>query len=433
MKKPRAPDAVRWIARKLEDAGHETWAVGGAVRDALLGAPSGDWDLTTRARPQDVRAIFRRTVPIGIEHGTVGVMKDGTLYEVTTFRRDVETDGRHAVVAFADTLEEDLSRRDFTINAVAWHPLREVLADPFGGVADMERRVLRTVGEPGERFREDYLRILRALRFAGIFALAIDPPTWEALRAMTPHLRKLSAERIRDELVKVLDADPAPGRALGLYAESGALDVLYPELAALRDRRTPSGADLWTLAVATVVELPAGRPLMRLAALLKDVPRADAAALLLRSRFSNAQVDETAYRAAAPPLPEPGAEASRYRRWLSRAGPHRLSAVARLDLARALAERRLGHVDRVDSVVASWREAKKARAGSPPLSVGDLALDGRGLIALGLSPGPHFGRIFEELLDWVLEDPSRNERQRLEQRALEIGATASDRAGGDRA
>ena len=143
-----------------------------------------------------MRSIFRRTVPIGIEHGTVGVLKNGTLYEVTTFRRDVETDGRHAVVVFADTLEEDLSRRDFTINAVAWHPLREVLADPFGGVADMERRVLRTVGEPAERFREDYLRILRALRFAGIFALDIESRTWEALTAMTPHLTKLSAERI---------------------------------------------------------------------------------------------------------------------------------------------------------------------------------------------------------------------------------------------
>jgi tRNA nucleotidyltransferase (CCA-adding enzyme) len=425
--KPSAPEAVRRIARELEKAGHETWAVGGAVRDALLGGPVGDWDLATHARPQEVRALFRRTVPIGIEHGTVGVLADDTLYEVTTFRRDVETDGRHAVVVFADTLEEDLARRDFTINAVAWHPLREVLADPFGGIADMQRRVLRTVGEPAERFREDYLRILRAIRFAGLFSLEIEPSTWSALREMTPHLRKLSAERIRDELMKVLDADAAPRRALDLYAESGALGELYPELEALRGRPAGPGVDLWTLAVAAVAELPSGRALMRLAALLKDVPPEGAAALLLRLRFSNAQCDETAYRAAAPPLPDPDAEASAFRRWLSAAGPRRLSAVARLDLARAVAERRLGLGDRVLGVVSSWYTAKKVLAEAPPLSLGDLQLDGRGLISLGLTPGPHFGRILEALLDWVLEDPARNRRELLEARALELAAAEVSR------
>ncbi|MDF2697620.1 MAG: Polynucleotide adenylyltransferase region, partial [Labilithrix sp.] len=353
--KPAAPEAVRWIARKLEDAGHETWAVGGAVRDALLGRPSGDWDFATHARPSDVQGVFRRTVPIGIEHGTVGVLKDGTLYEVTTFRRDVETDGRHATVAFADTLQEDLARRDFTINAVAWHPLREVMADPFGGVEDMERRVLRTVGDPRERFREDYLRILRALRFAGIFSLEIEPSTWAALREMTPHLTKLSAERIRDELVKVLEADPAPARALELYGDSGVLTEIYPELEALRAQPAGDETSRWTLAAASASELPRGRPFLRLAALLRDVPRAGAAALLIRLRFSNAQVDETAYRAAAPPLPGPQAEAASFRRWLSESGSARLAAVARLELARALAERRLGLGDHVATVVASWR------------------------------------------------------------------------------
>jgi tRNA nucleotidyltransferase (CCA-adding enzyme) len=422
-----APEGVRWIARKLEDAGHETWAVGGAVRDALLGRSSGDWDLATRARPSDVQRVFRRTVPVGIEHGTVGVLKDGTLYEVTTFRRDVETDGRHAIVAFADTLQEDLARRDFTINAVAWHPLREILADPFEGVADMERGVLRTVGEPSERFREDYLRILRALRFAGIFALEVEASTWNALRAMTHHLPKLSAERIRDELVKVLDADPDPVRALELYAESGALAVLYPEIDALRVEPAGPGTTAWALAAASASELPRGRPFLRLAALLRDVPRAGAAALLVRSRFSNAQIDETAYRAAAPPLPDPQADAASFRRWLSECGRDRLSAVARLELARALAERRLGIGDRVGAVVASWREARTVRSASPPLTVGELALDGRGLVALGLSPGPEFGRILGALLGWVLEDPSRKRRELLEARALELAD--ADRAG----
>ena len=170
--RPDAPPAATWIVRTLEEAGHETWAVGGAVRDVLLGRPAGDWDLTTHARPTDVRRIFRRTIPIGVEHGTVGVLaRDGTMYEVTTFRKDVQTDGRHAVVEFASTLDEDLARRDFTINAIAWHPLREELRDPFGGAVDLGHGVLRTVGAPEERFREDYLRVLRALRFAGRFGL----------------------------------------------------------------------------------------------------------------------------------------------------------------------------------------------------------------------------------------------------------------------
>jgi len=419
--RPSAPHAVRWIARKLEEAGHETWAVGGAVRDVMLGRPSGDWDLATRAEPKEVRRIFRRTVPLGVEHGTVGVLKDDTLYEVTTFRRDVETDGRHAVVAFAETIEEDLARRDFTINAIAWHPLREELLDPFGGVADMQRLVLRTVGRPEERFREDYLRILRALRFAGLFGLEIEASTWTALKGLVAELTSLSAERVRDELLKVLDADPAPSRALGLYAESGALGVLYAELDALR-HAWPGGRDRWGVAVVTVDQLPRRRSMLRLAALVRELAPAEVAALLVRLRFSNAQVDETAYRAGAAPLPAPDAEASAFRRWLSRSGPGRLSALARLDLARACAERRLGAADSVDAVVASWRRAKLVRASGAPLAVGELALDGRGLIALGLKPGPHFGRILEALLEWVLDDPSRNEPDTLSSRALELAS-----------
>jgi len=419
---PSAPPAVKWIARTLEDAGHETWAVGGAVRDVLMGRPSGDWDLATHATPTEVRRLFKRTLPIGVEHGTVGVLaRDGTMYEVTTFRLDVETDGRHAVVRFAETIQEDLSRRDFTVNAIAWHPLREELLDPFGGVADLDASVLRTVGVPTERFREDYLRILRALRFAGLFGLDIEPGTWTALCSLTGHLTVLSAERIREELIKVLNADPAPGRSLSLYAASGALLVLYPELADLRGQGSAlAGVDPWTLSVATADELPVGRPFLRLAALLTELDAHDAAGLLLRLRLSNAQVDETAFRVAAAPLPPPEADDRTFRTWLSRSGPGRLAALARLDLARARAVRALGGEDRTSAVVASWRRAKQVRSAAPPLAVGDLALDGRDLISLGLKPGPGFGSILEALLEWVLDDPARNRREVLEKRALEL-------------
>ncbi|MHB1192533.1 MAG: CCA tRNA nucleotidyltransferase [Longimicrobiales bacterium] len=419
--RPTAPPAVRWIVRKLEGAGFETWAVGGAVRDALLGIPGADWDLATRARPGDVRRVFRRTVPLGIEHGTVGVLSDeGVMYEVTTFRRDVETDGRHAVVAFADSLEEDLARRDFTVNAVAWHPLREELRDPFGGLADLERQVLRAVGTPAQRFAEDRLRILRALRFASRFGLTVDGDTWAALRAGVGELPHLSAERIREELLKVLEADAAPSQALELYRESGALEVLYLELAE-RAGRAPAA---WARALATLDHLPRGRPFLRLAALLRFVEPRAAVQVLLRLKLSNAQVEQTACRASAPPLPGAGLADREFRRWLSSVGPAHLPAVARLDLAAA---RAAGSLRDAGDVVASWRRTREVLAAKPPLEVGDLAVDGRDLIRLGLRPGPKFSEIFGALLEWVLDDPSRNEREHL----LERAARLAGEEGGD--
>ena len=193
------PDQVLWIWRTLEEAGFETWIVGGAIRDILLGRPADDWDFATRARPKQIMAAFARTVPIGVDHGTVGVLApDGTLYEVTTFRRDVETFGRRAVVEFAETIEEDLARRDFTLNALAWHPDRAGLLDPWSGVTDLDEQILRTVGDPTERFAEDLLRVLRGLRFAGQFGLTIEGETWRALLSAVSHLSQLSPERIQE-------------------------------------------------------------------------------------------------------------------------------------------------------------------------------------------------------------------------------------------
>ena len=192
------PEQVLWIWRTLEDAGFETWIVGGAIRDILLGRPADDWDFATRAHPNEIMTAFRRTVPIGVDHGTVGVLAlDGTLYEVTTFRRDVETFGRRAVVEFAESIEEDLSRRDFTLNALAWHPDRDELLDPWNGATDLNERILRTVGDPAARFAEDLLRVLRALRFAGQFGLTIEAGTWQALLSAVPELSQLSPERQR--------------------------------------------------------------------------------------------------------------------------------------------------------------------------------------------------------------------------------------------
>ena len=414
-----APSAVRWITRTLESAGYETWAVGGAIRDALRGHPSGDWDLATRARPEEVRRVFRRTVPIGIEHGTVGVLSDdGVMYEVTTFRRDVETDGRHAVVSFADTVEEDLGRRDFTMNAVAWHPLRNEIRDPFDGLGDLQRGVLRSVGVASERFAEDYLRILRALRFAGRFHLVVEDATWEAACAAVEHLRSLSAERIREELLKVLDADAAPSTSLELYRRSGALRVLYPELQAVAS----DAPGTWQGLLRAVDHLPRGRPLMRLAALLQGLAPREAAQILMRMKISNAHVDEVARRAAAPPMPGAGASDADVRRWLSRVGRHRVAALARLELARA----RTGGPTAPGDVVTAWRRCRGVLAQAPPLEVADLAVDGKDLIRMGLRPGPRFGALLSSLLDWVLDDPARNQPEPLLARARELAGEGED-------
>jgi len=428
------PGAVHWICRRLEEAGHETWAVGGAVRDALAGLPSGDWDLTTSARPNEVRRLFRRTVPIGVEHGTVGVLaRDGTMYEVTTFRRDVETTGRHAVVAFAQTIDEDLARRDFTINAVAWHPLRGVLHDPFGGADDLRKGVLRTVGEPADRFSEDYLRVLRALRFAGAFSLVVDPDTWRSLVRAVPHMFILSPERVREEMEKVLGG-PWPSRALGLYACSGALRFFYPELVALQHRGELRGSSAWTRNLLTVDLLSPRQPGLRWAALLAGIGTAPGsmgaseegypprhrgllrtAALLRRLRSSNARIEEVAGLVEwVDEAPAPDASDADLRRFLSGAGRDRLVALLRIWAARTRVDVAFGRRKGARSAfVQRARRLRKIARSDAPLSVAELAVNGRDLIRAGHRPGAHFGDLLRHLLDQVLEEPEWNDRDRL--------------------
>ena len=429
------PRAVIDIARQLRDRGYDTWAVGGAVRDSLLGLPHADWDLATNARPEEVRRVFKRTVPIGLEHGTVGVLgRDGVLYEVTTFRRDVATDGRHAVVEFADTVNEDLGRRDFTINAIAWHPLTEELRDPYGGLVDLRDAVLRTVGEPADRFAEDYLRVLRALRFAGHFVLTIDLHTWAALTAAVPHLAGLSAERVREELFKILGKTPHASAALKLYAAAGALRHWYPELQEIVGLETapaaaPSG--VWAQTLTAVDTLPVTRPIVRLAALLhalgmpaartKDlqggwrftgheaIGAGKAEDLLRRLRCSNADTERVCRLVGLQnQLFPPEAPPPVIRRWLAHVTPAYLPDLFRLRVALARARGELGQ-----DVVARWHGARRVLREHPPLTLPDLAVGGADLKALGLSPGPVFGELLRALHDRVLDDPSLNDRDRL--------------------
>ncbi len=427
----RPPRGVVEIAERLEGAGFETWCVGGAVRDALLGRPSLDWDLATAATPAEMRRVFRRVVPKGEQFGTLGIFDaDGVMHEVTTFRRDVRTDGRHAVVEFGASLDEDLARRDFTINAIAVRPRAGALHDPFGGVADLRAGVVRAVGDPPERMREDRLRALRAIRFAARFGFAFDPATWEAVAESAPHLGRLSPERVREELTKTLEQVRAPSWALERWREGGALRTLIPAL-----------DDVSPVAFATVDQLPvpgagpraAGRLLLRLAAPWLERDRAAVERALRALRCSNHEVRWVAelvgvwaevggaLRAALLDAERGGPPpADRVlRRWAARAGRTRVRDLVRLAAARFAAERAAGGEAPTAASVRALHRRMLRVAFRDPIAVVDLAVDGTELVEVGVPPGPAVGMILHRLLDLVLEDPALNRRELLLARARE--------------
>ncbi len=428
----RPPRPVLEIADRLERAGHETWCVGGAVRDALLGHPHLDWDLATAATPEQVRALFghRRTIPVGIEFGTVGVLDDQkTLHEVTTFRRDVRTDGRHAEVEFGVSLDDDLARRDFTINAIAYSPRHERLHDPFGGREDLKRRLVRAVGDPAERMREDRLRVLRAIRFAARFDFEIDAPTWNAMVASAPFLGRLSPERVKQEIEKTMQQVARPGAALARWREAGALATLVPALAGVSDETLRA---LDCLARPGLAQRP-NRRIHRMAALFSDVPAVDGriAAALTALRCSKLEMTwiqalverwQTIGAAIGDALMSgPAVSDAQTRRWVAAVGRLYLPGFFRLASAHWAARREHGGAPDAAAVRSLYRRALRA-AFRDPVDLRDLAVDGDDLRRAGVPPGPAMGRILQALLDWVLDDPARNTPAALERRAAELQA-----------
>ena len=435
------PRAVRLIAERLDNAGYETWCVGGAVRDAMLGHPHLDWDLATAATPQEVQKVFRRTVPVGIDFGTVGVLDDaGVMHEVTTFRRDVDTDGRHAVVEFGASLDDDLARRDLTINAIAVSPKTGEIRDPFGGQLDLERRIVRAVGAPDERMREDRLRALRAIRFASRLDFSIEPTTWEAIARSAPHLSRLSRERVKQEIEKTMEQVRCPSRAFAMWRSSGVLVSLVPPLA-----NQPEIA----FAAADHVPLPGAtrrpdrvdaRRIHRLLSLFLDLPAATVRSALQDLRFSNADVRNMSKLAehwvglftrvtdmlgqAGPP------DDAVIRRWAATTGRTQLAAFLRLAEARWAATRAAGERaptrERAGSV---YRRALRI-AYRDPIELADLQVDGEDLQREGIARGPALGKILRALLDWVVDDPARNMRETLLVRAAQF-ARDSERAPSD--
>jgi tRNA nucleotidyltransferase (CCA-adding enzyme) len=425
------PRAVREIAAELERAGHETWCVGGAVRDAFLGIPHLDWDLATSATPEQVQRVFRRTRPVGLRFGTVGVIgRDGMQHEITTFRRDVRPDGRHTDVEFGASLDEDLARRDFTINAIAFSPKTGELRDPFDGRSDLSRGVVRAVGAPHERMREDYLRALRALRFAGRFEFTIDATTWEAIVASAPHLTRLSRERVREEIEKTMKQVRQPSRTLALWERSGALRVLLP-LAAGQGRIAFESADALPLPGATFRRgRDRERLLLRIASMFLGMPYEEVRRALRDLRFANDQVSwishlagawrdvgEHVGRALRGEMEPTNAE---IRRWAATAGRTDLAPFLRVGGARVCTETPIAGRESVSRRLRSLYRRALRIAYRDPVGIGDLVVDGEDLMSAGIERGPILGRVLRELLDAVLEDPALNTRETLLQLARDM-------------
>jgi tRNA nucleotidyltransferase (CCA-adding enzyme) len=411
------PPTVLEIANQLEDAGFEAWCVGGAIRDALLGHPDLDWDLATSATPAQVRELFghRRTIPVGVEFGTVGVLdRFGAMHEVTTFRRDVRTDGRHAEVEFGVSLEDDLARRDFTINAIAYSPRRDELRDPFDGRGDLARKLLRAVGDPQARMREDRLRALRAIRFASRFGFAIDGATRSAIESSAPFLGRLSPERVKQELDKTLEQVRCPSTAFEIWKSTGAFATLVAALAASSSEAlsvADFAAQPGTLArparratrfAALFLGLGAQRAEQVLESLRASRHETQAVTSLISRWQSHGQAIGQALAAGRP------TNDADVRRWVAAIGRLQIGAFMRLASA-------VWHAARIHNRPAPSAAAGRALyrrmlrvAFRDPIDLGSLAVDGDDLRRAGIPAGPRLGKILQALLAAVLEEPGRN-------------------------
>ena len=432
----RPPDTVLAILGRLWASGHAGYVVGGSLRDIILGREPADWDMATDARPDRLLELFPGAVYEN-RFGTVAVRDGGELHEITTFRSDHEyADFRRPHrVEFGDRIEDDLARRDFTVNAMAWGAdapetnsasPTPALVDPHGGLADIEARTLRAVGDPRTRFEEDALRMVRAIRLAATLNFGIDAGTLAAIQARSPLVAHLSGERLAAELDKLLAAD-RPSVGLRLLAATEILAVLSPELAAQRGipQNKIAGDDLWDHTVRTVDAVPRDRPVVRLAALLHDIGKPAtmaeghfvghdtvgaelAAAFLLRLRSPKAVADRVVHLIRHHMFAyDPAWGDSGVRRFIRRIGRDALEPLFDLREADNEGSGEPGNEHGLDELRARIAEQLVGRV---VLERGDLAIDGTDLIAeLGLTEGPVLGRILDELLDRAIADPAVND------------------------
>jgi tRNA nucleotidyltransferase (CCA-adding enzyme) len=401
------PRPVLDVLRHLRELGFAVFLVGGCVRDMVRGVPPKDFDVATSARPEQVQGAFKKVIPTGIQHGTVTVVIGGHHVEVTTFRSEGDYhDGRRpSTVSFETDINEDLSRRDFTINAMAYDPISRDLVDPFGGQDDLKAHVIRCVRDARERFSEDGLRALRAVRFAAVLGFTIEPTTLAAIPPTLPVFRKVALERVREEFVKTL-LTPRAESGLTLLADTGLLDVFLPELA-----RAEAEAVRRARAAAQVA--PAEVEL-RMAALLADlVTGPQAKEICIRLKFPTKSAELVGLLVAHAALEAQIKESDpALRRLLARVGLGTLEAL----LAVAHARVQVRAPELLPDFLRLQERLRALAATKPPLSAKELALTGGDIMAtLGVGPSPQVGQATRFLMESVLDDPTLNQPERLKE------------------
>ncbi len=429
------PKKVQMIINNLQLHGYEAYAVGGCVRDSILAKRPEDWDITTSAKPEEIKRLFRRTVDTGIEHGTVTVLLGKDSFEVTTYRIDgLYEDSRHPKeVIFTNRLEEDLKRRDFTTNAMAYND--EVrLVDVFGGMKDLNHHLIRCVGEPKERFSEDALRILRAVRFSAQLNFPIEESTAEAVKELAPTLEHISAERIQTELVKLLMSNH-PEKIKDAY-ELGITKVVLPEWDAMVGVEQSTPHHKYDVAEHTLHALKNVKKdkILRLTMLFHDMGKPSmkttdekgrdhfkghalvseeiARKVLRRLKFDNDTVKKVTrlvcyhdYRIEATP--------QNVRRAMNRIGVELFPYYLAVRMADVKAQSPYKRREKIENIVAMREVYQETLLNGECVTLRELAVSGRDLMALGMQPGREIGSMLSELLEWVIDEPTCNKKEIL--------------------
>ena len=433
------PSHVSTINQKLNDHGYEAYAVGGCVRDALLHRVPQDWDITTSAKPQEVKALFSHTIDTGLQHGTVTVMLDHVGYEVTTYRIDGEyQDSRHPKeVTFTGDLLEDLKRRDFTINAMAYSD-EGGLVDAFQGQEDLKKGIIRCVGDPMERFKEDALRMLRAVRFSAQLGFEIEERTAEAIRRLAPTIGKVSAERIQVELIKMLTSNHP--EAIGTAYELGLTAVFLPEFDVMMETPQNNHHHCYSVGEHTIRSLRevSNDKVLRLTMLLHDVAKpltittdeegqdhyyghpelgaTKAKEILKRLKWDNDTIDRVTrlirYHDDRPPLSE-----KNVRRAMNRVGLEQFPGLFEVKRADVLAQGEYKRQEKLSYIDEYQKYYEQILEKNQCVSLKNLAVNGKDLIDLGMKPGKELGEVLQRLFELVLENPQENTRENLLEKA----------------
>ncbi len=438
------PEKAKYIIDTLENAGYEAYVVGGCVRDSILGRVPQDWDITTSALPLQVKELFRRTIDTGLQHGTVTIMQGEEGFEVTTYRIDGEyEDGRHPKdVTFTPNLEEDLLRRDFTINAMAYND-RRGLVDLYDGIGDIERKTIKCVGSPMARFGEDALRMLRAVRFSAQLGYTIESETRDAITKLAGTLEKISAERIRTELVKLLVSDN-PFELREAY-ETGMTAVFLPEFdrAIETEQNHPHHCYSVGEHILHSIEMVEAEPVLRIAMLLHDIGKPEtltvdeqgithfhghpavgeniAKTILRRLKFDNDTIDKVSrlvryhdYATGKHP------DEKMIRRAVHKLGDDIFPMFLQVSRADIMAQSTYKREEKLE-IVDAWGDMyAKIKSEDQCVNLKMLKINGRGLIEMGVKPGPSLGGILDALLEEVLDDPTKNDETWLKNRAQEL-------------